>query len=51
MVAVTSSYKTEELTFLRRVLRQENREIEQVVRLKTMHKGEFGDMKRATLKK
>ncbi|XP_068051050.1 uncharacterized protein [Anomalospiza imberbis] len=39
MVAVTSSYKTKELTFVGRVLRQKVKETE-ALREKTMHKGE-----------
>lgn len=39
MVAVTSSYKTKELTFVRRALREKIREIE-ALREETMHKGE-----------
>lgn len=51
MVAVTSSYKTKELTFMRRVVKQKTGETEETLREKTMHKGEFEDMKRDTLKK
>lgn len=50
MVAVISSYKTKELTFVRKVLRQKITGIE-ALREKTTHKGEIGDMKRDTLEK
>lgn len=49
-MAATSSYKTKELTFIRRVLRQKTRENEETLREKTLYKGEFGDMKSDALK-